>query len=59
MLPVFPHAKPIEPGDRAAMGARGHAMVQRDFGWAPIAARLLDSYGRVMQGAPEPDPMHA
>ncbi|WP_426166382.1 glycosyltransferase [Sandarakinorhabdus sp. DWP1-3-1] len=49
----------LSPAERAAMGSRGHALVQRDFGWAPIAARLLDSYGRVMQGAPEPDPMHA
>lgn len=52
-------AMQLSPADRTAMGARGHAMVQRDFGWAAIAARMLDSYGRVMQGAREPDPMHA
>lgn len=45
----------LSPGERAAMGARGHALVRRDFGWDAIAGQMLDSYRWVMQGGTKPD----
>ncbi len=49
----------LGPGERRAMGARSHALVQRDFAWDHIAGQMLDSYRRVMQGGTKPDPVHA
>ena len=48
-------AMAMSPADRCRMGVRGHALVQRDFGWDGIAAKTLTFYQWLLQGGPVPD----
>lgn len=44
-----------QPSDvRKAMGARGRAWMEQDFGWANIAEKMLAVYEAVAHGAPVP-----
>jgi glycosyltransferase involved in cell wall biosynthesis len=36
--------------ERRAMGMRGRGWMERDFGWASVAGRMLGAYGWLMQG---------
>jgi glycosyltransferase involved in cell wall biosynthesis len=42
-------------GQLNAMGARGRAWMERDFGWDGVAARMRDVYAWVAGAAPRPD----
>lgn len=41
--------------ERAAMGARGHAWMARDFSWASIGERMEQVYRWLARGEPAPD----
>jgi glycosyltransferase involved in cell wall biosynthesis len=41
--------------ERRAMGVRGHAYVQRAFGWNGIAAQTLEFYDWLLSGGAVPD----
>jgi glycosyltransferase involved in cell wall biosynthesis len=43
------------PEARRQMGVRGHALVQRDFGWDGIAAKTLSFYHWLLHGGALPD----
>lgn len=45
----------LGPAELAAMGARGRALVLRDYRWGPIAARTLELYAWLAGGAPRPE----
>ncbi|MFN3310278.1 MAG: glycosyltransferase [Thermomonas sp.] len=49
------HAMRLPESERWAMGVRGHAWMERDFGWASIAARMSAGYRWIMQGGECPD----
>jgi glycosyltransferase involved in cell wall biosynthesis len=45
----------LPPGERRAMGIRGHAHILRDFGWDRIAARTLAYYRWLLYGGARPE----
>jgi glycosyltransferase involved in cell wall biosynthesis len=45
----------LSPAERRAMGVRGHAHVQRDFGWDRIAAQTLAYYRWLLYGGAKPE----
>lgn len=49
------HAMHLPESERRAMGLRGHAWMERDFGWASIAARMSAGYRWIKQGGECPD----
>lgn len=49
------YAMRLPESERRAMGVRGHAWMEREFGWASIAARMSASYRWIMQGGECPD----
>lgn len=49
------HAMRLPETERRAMGVRGHAWMERDFGWASIAARMSAGYRWIVQGGECPD----
>ncbi len=54
-------AMALTPATRAAMGARGAALAAREFGWTPIADRLLALYRWLLAGQPadaRPEALH-
>ncbi|MEY2884042.1 MAG: hypothetical protein RL490_1766 [Pseudomonadota bacterium] len=48
----------LSPAERSGMGRRGHAHVQRDFGWDPIAARTIAYYRWLLYGGAKPEFVH-
>jgi len=48
-------AMAIDPGRRAAMGRKGRAWMQRDFGWDGIGAQMMDVY-RWLRGTADRPP---
>lgn len=51
-------AMQLSPAERCAMGRRGHAHVQRDFGWDPIASQTLAYYRWLLYGGAKPEFVH-
>ena len=49
------HAMRLPESERRAMGVQGHAWMERDFGWASIAARMSAGYRWIKQGGECPD----
>jgi glycosyltransferase involved in cell wall biosynthesis len=49
----------LSPAERRQMGERGHAHVQRSFGWAEIAAQTLAYYRWLLYGGAKPEFVHA
>ncbi|HEY1070148.1 MAG TPA: glycosyltransferase [Thermomonas sp.] len=49
------HAMRLPETERRAMGLRGHAWMEREFGWASIAARMSAGYRWIVQGGECPD----
>jgi glycosyltransferase involved in cell wall biosynthesis len=45
----------LSPEERRAMGVRGHAHVQRDFGWDRIAGQTLAYYRWLLYGGARPE----
>jgi len=52
---VLSSAMTMSEDERRTMGARGHAWMQREFGWSSIAVRMLGAYRWLMQGGECPD----
>ncbi len=52
-------AMALSPESRRQMGMRGHAHVQRDFGWDGIAQKTLAFYNWLLHGGPVPDFVNA
>ena len=48
----------LSPAERRQMGERGHAYVQRNFGWEGIAAQTLAYYRWLLYGDAKPEFVH-
>jgi hypothetical protein len=45
----------LGPAELAGMGARGRALILRDYRWAPIARQTLDLYSWLAGDSARPD----